>query len=171
MQCWTYCTLALRKKSMEFFWHAFSCIRTEYRVLLFKSPLSVRMRENTDQKNCKYGYFLRSVVHNILLCDKKKQEHSISMLGKKKLSHNRTSQKKQKTVWRYWQITWCTLAPYVLNSVNELDVNLKWSDKKIFYPMQDQQIMNSILINILLNSHCSISLSNLMVKINYTSLH
>ena len=85
---------------------------------------------------------------------KKKQEHSISMLGKKKLSHNRTSQKKQKTVWRYWQITWCTLAPYVLNSVNELDANLKWSDKNIFYPMQDQQIMNSILINILLNFHC-----------------
>ena len=38
----------------------------------------------------------------------------------------------------YWQITLSTLAPYGLNSINELEANLKWSDKNIFYSMQDQ---------------------------------
>ena len=38
----------------------------------------------------------------------------------------------------YWQITLCTLAPYGLNSINELEADLKWNDKNIFYPMQDQ---------------------------------
>ena len=28
------------------------------------SPYSVRMRENTDQKNCKNGHFLRSEYHD-----------------------------------------------------------------------------------------------------------
>ena len=54
----------------------------------------------------------------------------------------------------YWQITLCTLTPYGLNPINELEANLKWSDKNIFYPMQDQDIINDILINILLNFHC-----------------
>ena len=53
----------------------------------------------------------------------------------------------------YWQITLCTLAPYGLNSFNELEANLKWSDKNIFYPMQDQKIINGISIDILLNHH------------------
>ena len=34
----------------SFFWSAFSCIRTEYGDLLCKSPYSVRIQENTDQK-------------------------------------------------------------------------------------------------------------------------
>ena len=34
--------------------------RTEYGVILAISPYSVRMRENTDQKNSKYGRFSRS---------------------------------------------------------------------------------------------------------------
>ena len=34
----------------EFLWSAFSCIRTKYGNLRSKSPYSVRMRENTDQK-------------------------------------------------------------------------------------------------------------------------
>ena len=38
----------------------------------------------------------------------------------------------------YWQITLCTLVPYGLNSINELEANLKWSEKDIFYSMQDQ---------------------------------
>ena len=38
----------------------------------------------------------------------------------------------------YWQITLSTLVPYGLNSINELEANLKWSDKNIFYPMQNQ---------------------------------
>ena len=39
----------------------FSRIRTEYGDLLCESPYSVGMRENTDQKNSKYGRILRSV--------------------------------------------------------------------------------------------------------------
>ena len=34
----------------------------------------------------------------------------------------------------YWQINLCTLYPYGMNSINELEVNLKWGDKNIFYP-------------------------------------
>ena len=35
----------------SFFWCLFSCIRTEYGDLLRKSPYSVGVRKNTDQKN------------------------------------------------------------------------------------------------------------------------
>ena len=35
----------------SFFWAVFSRIRTEYREILRISPYSVRMRENTEQKN------------------------------------------------------------------------------------------------------------------------
>ena len=48
------------------------------------------------------------------------------------------ARKHRKQLEGYWQITLCTLAPYRLNSINELEANLKWSDKNIFYPMQDQ---------------------------------
>ena len=34
----------------SFFWPVFSCIRTEYADILRKSPYSVRIQENTDQK-------------------------------------------------------------------------------------------------------------------------
>ena len=34
----------------SYFWSVFSCIRTEYGDLLRKSPYSVRIQENTDQK-------------------------------------------------------------------------------------------------------------------------
>ena len=37
----------------------------------------------------------------------------------------------------YWQIKLCTLKPYGMNSINELEANLKWSDKQIFFPEQD----------------------------------
>ena len=37
-------------KIRSFFWPIFSCIRTEYRDLLRKSPYSVRIHENADQK-------------------------------------------------------------------------------------------------------------------------
>ena len=40
--------------------------------------------------------------------------------------------KRRKKFEGYWQITLCTLAPYELNSINELEVNLKWSDKCTF---------------------------------------
>ena len=52
----------LQEKSpyLEFFWSAFSCISTEYGEIRNISPYSVRMRENTDQKNSKPGHFSRS---------------------------------------------------------------------------------------------------------------
>ena len=46
---------------LEFFWSVFSQIRTEYGEIRSISPFSVRMRENTDQKNSEYGHFLRSI--------------------------------------------------------------------------------------------------------------
>ena len=44
----------------ELFWSVFSRIRTEYEEILRISPFSVRMRENRDQNNSKYGHFLRN---------------------------------------------------------------------------------------------------------------
>ena len=51
--------LSLREKCsyLEFFWSVFSHIRTEYGEILRVSPYSIRMRENTDQKNSEYGHF------------------------------------------------------------------------------------------------------------------
>ena len=34
----------------SFFWSVFSCIRTKYGDLMFKSPYSIQIRGNTDQK-------------------------------------------------------------------------------------------------------------------------
>ena len=53
---------ALRKKCpySELFWSAFCRIRTEYEEIQSISPYSDRMRENADQNNSEYGYFLRS---------------------------------------------------------------------------------------------------------------
>ena len=47
---------------LEFFWPAFSRIQTEYGDLLIKSPYSVRMRENTDQKSSE-----RNTFHAVML--------------------------------------------------------------------------------------------------------
>ena len=57
--------ITLRQKCpySELFWSVFSRIRTEYGEILRISSYSVRMRENADQNNCKYGYFLRSANH------------------------------------------------------------------------------------------------------------
>ena len=54
--------LSLRKKCpySEFFWSVFSRIQTEYGEIRSISPYSVRVRENTDQKNSEYGHFSRS---------------------------------------------------------------------------------------------------------------
>ena len=43
-----------------FFRSVFSRIRTEHGEIPLISPYSIRMRENTDQKNSEYGHFLRS---------------------------------------------------------------------------------------------------------------
>ena len=44
-------------KYLEFFWSVFSLILTEYGKIGSISLYSVRMRENTDQKNSEYGHF------------------------------------------------------------------------------------------------------------------
>ena len=43
-----HCMKSVQRRS--YFWSVFSCIRTEYGDLLRKSPYSVRIQENTDQK-------------------------------------------------------------------------------------------------------------------------
>ena len=45
------------------FWYVFSCIRTEYVVILRISPYSVRKWENMNQKNSKYTHFLRVIPY------------------------------------------------------------------------------------------------------------
>ena len=59
--------MSLREKCLflEFFWSVFSRIWSEYGEILRISPHSVRMRENTDQNNSKYGHFSRSISNNI----------------------------------------------------------------------------------------------------------
>ena len=54
----------MRKKCpyLNFFWSVFSRTRTENGYLRSKTPYSIRMRENTDQKNSKYGHFSRNKV-------------------------------------------------------------------------------------------------------------
>ena len=49
------CKLRKKRTYSEFFWSVFRRIWTEYLDLL-KSPFSVRMRENTDQKNSEFGH-------------------------------------------------------------------------------------------------------------------
>ena len=48
----------------ELFWFAFSRIRTEYGEI---RRYSVRMRENADQNNSKYGSFLHNLL-SIIIC-------------------------------------------------------------------------------------------------------
>ena len=61
--CATILTLREKCPYSELFWHVFSHIRTEYGEIRSVSPYSVRMRENKEQDNCKYGHFLRSVTY------------------------------------------------------------------------------------------------------------
>ena len=53
----------------SFFWSVFSRTRTEYREILRISPYSVRMRENTDQKNSEYGHVSSSAYLNPFLAN------------------------------------------------------------------------------------------------------
>ena len=59
-----YC-FSLRKKFpySDFFWSVFPRIQTEYGEIRSISPYSVRMRENTNQKNFEYEHFSRSAYH------------------------------------------------------------------------------------------------------------
>ena len=71
---WTLCIkvliVTLREKCpySEFFWSVFSHICTEYGEILRVSPYSVRIRENTDQKNSQYGHFSCSGIGNTNSC-------------------------------------------------------------------------------------------------------
>ena len=70
--------LTLRKKCpyLQFFWSAFSCIWTACREIQSISPHLVRMRENMDQKNSKFGHFSRSVTFADIIL---KIEHSLGI--------------------------------------------------------------------------------------------
>ena len=48
-----------KKVSVLFFWSVFYRIRTEYGYLLCKSPYSVQVLKDTDQKKSKYGHFMQ----------------------------------------------------------------------------------------------------------------
>ena len=47
----------------SFFWPAFSCIRTEYGDLIRKSPYSVLIQENTDQKKIRIWTVFTQLVN------------------------------------------------------------------------------------------------------------
>ena len=51
-------------QNTEFFWPLFSHILTEYEDLLRKSPYSVQIPENPDQKNSVFGHFSLCVTSN-----------------------------------------------------------------------------------------------------------
>ena len=55
---------SLREKCpySEFFWSLFSCIWTEFEDLLRKSPYSVQMQENIDERNSKHGRFFTQCI-------------------------------------------------------------------------------------------------------------
>ena len=63
--------LSLCKKCLhwELFRSAFSRIWSEYGEIATIFPYSVRMRENADQNNSKYGHFLRSGFRCLGSCD------------------------------------------------------------------------------------------------------
>ena len=50
-------SLREKRPNTEFLWSAFSSIWTEYGGLRSKSPYSVRIRENTDQKKFRMDTF------------------------------------------------------------------------------------------------------------------
>ena len=71
--------VALRKefRYSEFIWSVFPRIQTEYGEVFGISPHSVRMWENTDQKNSEHGHFLRSVKESVSVKElKQKLNHT-----------------------------------------------------------------------------------------------
>ena len=77
---------------LEFFWSVFSRIRTENKDLLCKSPYSVQIRENMDQKNSKHGHFLHSEIRVSLTTN------SIPLLQQKCLKKLRNSRKESNEI-------------------------------------------------------------------------
>ena len=88
----TYTAWKLAKYKV-FFWFVFSCIRTEYGDLLHKSPYSVRIEENTDQKKLCTGYvpftswrkYRRVLSEYSFLFQVRKNLEKISVLSKNKV--------------------------------------------------------------------------------------
>ena len=72
-------------QSRSFFWSVFSCIRTEYRDLLGKSPYFLRIQENTDQKKLRFGHFSRT-NHNANATSYRKYKHCDSDKSKTNVS-------------------------------------------------------------------------------------
>ena len=65
---WVCCLLLCKKcPYLHFFWSLFSCIRIEYGEIRSILLYSVRLSENTDQKNSEYEHFSRIVC--VLLSD------------------------------------------------------------------------------------------------------
>ena len=62
-------TLCEKCPYLQLFWSVFSRIRTEHGEIRSISPYLIRMRENADQNNSKYGHFLRS--NNFQKCVKR----------------------------------------------------------------------------------------------------
>ena len=58
---WKGFTLLEKRPYSELFWSVFSRIRTEYGETRSIPPDSVRIRENTNQKNSEYGHFSRNI--------------------------------------------------------------------------------------------------------------
>ena len=54
----------------SFFWSVFSCIRTEYGDLRSKSPYSVQIQENSDQKKLRY----LDTFHAVPIKDKRREK-------------------------------------------------------------------------------------------------
>ena len=57
-----YPSLRVKRPYSEWFWSAYSRIRTEYKGILRTSAHSVQMQENTDQNNSEYRHFLHSAL-------------------------------------------------------------------------------------------------------------
>ena len=64
-----HCVKSVRIRT--FFWSVFSRIQTEYEEIRSISPYSVRIRENTDQKNSEYGHAVLSSADlpSFWICD------------------------------------------------------------------------------------------------------
>ena len=77
----------------EIFWSVFAHIRTEYREIFRIAPYSVRMRENTDQKNSKYGHF--SPIFKALMKDSATSIDIYSVKKKFKNGRKRTFGKEE----------------------------------------------------------------------------
>ena len=131
---WLLCFVSLheRHRYSELFWSLFSRIRTEYGDIVRISTYSVELRENTDQKNIKYGHFSRSLCFDLWFCSllntrlyfnnieshtEKKWQILLDMWG----SVNRQS------VWEhFWTIFW-------VDSTWFLNVGLR--EEAVTYPL------------------------------------